>query len=97
MPHSPADRVASTRSNCRVGSVHILSTTPQAVVNGELDTTHPAVVALLSSQHRCTGTIIAVDGSTLFVLTAAHCDCTPHPSYPGRARGTARCQVTNSG
>lgn len=43
------------------------------IINGQVDTTHDAVVALFTNQSGCTGTIIHVDGSNAYVLTAAHC------------------------
>jgi MYXO-CTERM domain-containing protein len=44
-----------------------------AIIGGSLDTTHQAVVALFGNQSACTATIVAVDGSTGYALTAAHC------------------------
>jgi trypsin len=50
-----------------------------AIINGVLDTTHEAVVAIVSQSESepisCSGTIIKVDAATHvgFVLTAAHC------------------------
>lgn len=43
------------------------------IINGQLDTTHQAVVALFGQQSGCTGTIIHVSGDSAYVLTAAHC------------------------
>lgn len=43
------------------------------IINGTLDTTHQAVVAVLSNNSACTGTIINVQPPYAFVLTAAHC------------------------
>jgi MYXO-CTERM domain-containing protein len=43
------------------------------IINGQLDTTHQAVVALFGQQSGCTGTIIHVAGNSAYVLTAAHC------------------------
>jgi hypothetical protein len=47
----------------------------QAILNGQPDTTHDAVVFLLSGTAACTGTIIKVDATAKvgWVLTAAHC------------------------
>jgi hypothetical protein len=53
----------------------------QPIVNGMADTTHSAVIALISVDsltnpmrgETCSGTIIAVDGGAAVVLTAAHC------------------------
>lgn len=42
------------------------------IINGDLDTTHPAVVRH-ESQGFCTATIVKVEGSTGYALTAAHC------------------------
>lgn len=45
----------------------------QPIVGGTIDTANDAVVFLASQQGGCTGTIIAKNGSTGYVLTAAHC------------------------
>jgi hypothetical protein len=53
----------------------------QPIVGGMEDTTHQAVIALISVDslthpmhgETCTGTVIAVDGGAGIVLTAAHC------------------------
>jgi hypothetical protein len=45
----------------------------QPIINGQVDTTHPAVVALFSQSLGCTGTIIHANGSNAYVLTAASC------------------------
>ncbi len=42
------------------------------IVNGQLDTTHEAVVAWIHGS-KCSATIVHVDGSTGYALTAAHC------------------------
>ncbi|HUT99812.1 MAG TPA: trypsin-like peptidase domain-containing protein [Myxococcota bacterium] len=47
--------------------------TQSGIINGSLDTTHQAVVAVLASNAACSGTIIEKNGNNLFVLTAAHC------------------------
>jgi hypothetical protein len=53
--------------------------TSSAVINGQLDTTHQAVVAIVLQQGQqgglCSGTIVKVDPKTHvgWVLTAAHC------------------------
>lgn len=44
-----------------------------AIIGGTTDTTHKAVVALASNNGLCSGTIIAKNGSTGWVLTAGHC------------------------
>jgi hypothetical protein len=46
-----------------------------AIVNGALDTQHPAVVLLVGSHSLCSGTIIEADAEQALgvVLTAAHC------------------------
>ena len=46
---------------------------PLGIINGSADTTHTAVVAIFSNQSVCSGTIVAVDGDSGYVLTAAHC------------------------
>lgn len=43
------------------------------IINGNLDTTHHAVVAVFLSMGACSGTIIHRDGGNAWVLTAAHC------------------------
>ncbi|MCA9589120.1 MAG: trypsin-like serine protease [Myxococcales bacterium] len=54
-----------------------------AVINGQLDTTHPAVVAVIAQQGDqgglCSGTVVKVDPQTKvgWVLTAAHCVTVP--------------------
>src|SRR5262245_57828099 len=54
------------------------------IINGAVDTTHQAVVAILSQNGtnatECSGTIFLVNGSTGYALTAAHC-CND-PQYP---------------
>lgn len=51
--------------------------TSSAIINGQLDTTHPAVVMLYSQTGTeaglCTGTIVKVQGNVGWVATAAHC------------------------
>jgi MYXO-CTERM domain-containing protein len=44
-----------------------------AIINGSPDVTHTAVVAVLSPDFECTGTVLQVKGSTGYVLTAGHC------------------------
>lgn len=44
----------------------------QGIINGTVDTAHPAVVRH-ESQGFCTATIVKVEGSTGYALTAAHC------------------------
>jgi hypothetical protein len=46
------------------------------IVHGTVDTTHRAVVAVLAERSVCSGTIVAANGATAWVLTAAHC-CDP--------------------
>jgi len=48
----------------------------EAIINGQLDTTHQAVVAVLGNGWACSGTILQVSGNQGYVLTAAHC-CPP--------------------
>ncbi len=43
------------------------------IINGNLDTTHGAVVAVFLGMGVCSGTIIHRDGANAWVLTAAHC------------------------
>ncbi|MFP6686766.1 MAG: trypsin-like serine protease [Polyangiaceae bacterium] len=50
-----------------------LGQTAAPITNGQLDTTHDAVVAVLSNGGSCSGTIIHVAGGYGYVLTAAHC------------------------
>ncbi len=47
----------------------------QAIINGQLDTTHQAVVALIGRNSICSGTIVQTDPQRGigWVLTAAHC------------------------
>jgi hypothetical protein len=45
----------------------------ESIINGQTDTTHPAVVAYLHDNSSCSATIIAVKGTTGYALTAAHC------------------------
>ncbi|WP_437592404.1 trypsin-like serine protease [Sorangium sp. So ce1000] len=49
-----------------------------AIVRGDVDTLHTAVVAVVSRLGACTGTLIEVREDRGFVLTAAHC-C---PAFP---------------
>jgi hypothetical protein len=53
--------------------------TGQPIINGDPDTTHDAVVAVLSNGGACSGTVIAKDvvNKRGYVLTAAH--CVPQP------------------
>lgn len=53
-----------------------VATAESPIVNGQPDTTHTAVVAVLSNNSSCTGTIIQVKNGQGYVLTAAHC-CEP--------------------
>jgi len=48
------------------------------IINGNLDTTHQAVVAVFLGMGACSGTIIHRNGGNAWVLTAAHC-VTPSP------------------
>jgi hypothetical protein len=57
-PAPPNEKVAAAR---------------EPIVAGSLDTTHQAVVAVLGTQSACTGTIIQLNGSIGYALTAAHC------------------------
>jgi hypothetical protein len=60
-----------------------LGRTESPIAYGTLDSTHTAVVALLSpvgssELQECTGSVVDVGGGNGFVLTAAHC-CNAHP------------------
>ncbi|MFH2005415.1 MAG: S1 family peptidase [bacterium] len=50
-----------------------VDTQQSAIINGNLDTTHQAVVFVWSPPGGCSGTIIERIGSDAWVLTAAHC------------------------
>ncbi len=50
-----------------------LGSLEQPIINGNIDTTHDAVVLVGTSNSACSGTLIAKNGATAFVLTAAHC------------------------
>lgn len=50
-----------------------MQTDDSAIVNGVIDGTHTAVVAVLAPDFECSGTVLQVKGSTGYVLTAAHC------------------------
>ncbi len=59
----------------------------QAIINGTLDTAHPAVVAIFGRDSLCSGTIIQTDPvrGIGWVLTAAHCvDSAPEVVIQGR-------------
>lgn len=53
------------------------SSVASPIIGGAADTTHDAVVAIISQQGNqagaCTGTIVKVNGQVGYVLTAAHC------------------------
>jgi len=49
-----------------------LGTSTSPIVNGQLDSSHEAVVAWIHGS-KCSATIVAVQGSTGYALTAAHC------------------------
>lgn len=51
----------------------LLAALEQGIINGQKDYDHDAVVAIAGEDWACTGTIIAVEGSTGYALTAAHC------------------------
>jgi len=65
---------------CEVGDSGDLdrNTLRAPIINGNLDTTHDAVVAVFLGMGACSGTIIHRDGGNAWVLTAAHC-VTPNP------------------
>ena len=50
------------------------------IVNGQPDTTHPAVVAVLGPNFSCSGTIVQVKNGHGYVLTAGH--CCPQGNFP---------------
>jgi MYXO-CTERM domain-containing protein len=52
-----------------------LGSSEDEIINGQIDTTHDAVVAIFDTDAGagCTGTIISINGSDGYVLTAAHC------------------------
>jgi uncharacterized protein (TIGR03382 family) len=56
-----------------------LGESQSAIIGGELDTTHEAVVLLASKMGLCSGTIVKVDAARKvgWVLTAAHCVTDP--------------------
>ncbi|MFW5740276.1 MAG: S1 family peptidase, partial [Myxococcota bacterium] len=58
----------------------------EAIIYGDLDYTHQAVVAVFANGGVCTGTIVDVQGSSAYVLTAAHCVTTSGPTalWPGQ-------------
>ncbi len=67
---------------CSTGSVDDSASSAQApIINGQLDTTRQAVVAIIAGPARCSGTIIATNTTTNvgYVLTAAHCVQGPTP------------------
>src|SRR5215471_19057995 len=53
----------------------------EGIIDGTLDTTHQAVVALFGAQSECTATIVAVSGGYGYALTAAHCVTLDTPQY----------------
>lgn len=72
--------VACSSARNGESSVETVERTSSPIINGQLDTSHDAVVAILtqSSQDQgggCTGTIVKVDGARHigWVATAAHC------------------------
>ena len=50
-----------------------VASSESAIRNGTTDSTHKAVVAVLSDNTECSGTIVKVSGTTAYVLTAGHC------------------------
>lgn len=71
-----------------------VATRADAIVNGELDTTRPAVVLLESSGGACSGTIVKKDVATgiAWVLSAAHCVETT-PNLVVQAEDTSRRDI----
>ncbi len=63
------------------GSPPPTGTSESSIIGGQADTTHDAVVALISQKGQeagaCTGTIVKKDGRVAYVLTAAHCVVVP--------------------
>ncbi|HEY1118163.1 MAG TPA: trypsin-like serine protease, partial [Acidimicrobiales bacterium] len=59
----------------------------QAIINGSFDGENDAVCALMAESGQglypfCTGTVIKVDGSTGYAITAAHCLAPPQGTTP---------------
>lgn len=75
---------ACSSGDVPAGTEAVTGSVASPIINGTLDTTHQAVVAIISEagnqQGLCTGTIFKVDAATKigWVLTAAHC-VTPIP------------------
>src|SRR5262245_42564769 len=65
----------SSEPPSRGSSPETLASSSSAIINGTIDTTHPAVVAMGSSTTLCSGTIVKTDPLRRigWVLTAAHC------------------------
>lgn len=84
---------ASTEAPRQTAASHTSRTgrVASAIINGTVDTTHPAVVYLLLATPEggaaCTGTIVKVDAAAHvgWIATAAHCiqDATPYAAYLG--------------
>jgi secreted trypsin-like serine protease len=55
------------------GAPERFGTDESEIINGQVDTTHDAVVAVFAQQSGCSATIIHVAAGNAFVLTAAHC------------------------
>lgn len=72
----------SSESGVSPGSSHVEKRGAQ-IINGNLDTTRQAVVAIVTSASLCTGTIIQKDDTTgvAYVLTAAHCVTPDAPTH----------------
>ncbi len=64
---------ASLLLACGAGERERTASDGSPIINGQLDTTHQAVVAIFSKMAGCTGTVIKVFGGYAYVLTAAHC------------------------
>ena len=73
--------LASVGCSSTDGSNSRMGTHADDIINGTQDTTHQAVVAVLSNQSLCSGTIVAKDVAkgVGYVLTAAHCVSSSSP------------------
>lgn len=65
--------LGSSAMGCAPDELEHVGVEDARIINGELDTTHQAVVAVFSDMAECTGTILYAAGGAAYVLTAAHC------------------------